>query len=157
MEDQLTSHVVNDGILAGYTISTPRQERKSSGLESKVLFATCCQDDQKPCRTCCLSLTATARDEKRSLGYFRITESPFFVFLVLPILVQLTFGDKGTDPQSLRQKVPWHLFVFIARITPPSDVSMSKERVVAKRVLPASAHCASLPDKSVELFLIHCC
>lgn len=76
MEYQLSLHIVNDRILAGITVNTPRQGRKSSGLELSsekqslvytMLPATLIRTIAQ--LVACL-WQPQQRDEKRSLGYF---------------------------------------------------------------------------------------
>lgn len=76
MEYQFSSHIVSDRILAGLTVKTPRQARKSSGLEfssgKRSLLCNLLSDRliRNLAGLIALTLAAITGGEKRSLSYF---------------------------------------------------------------------------------------
>lgn len=103
---------MNDRILAGLTINTLKQGRKSSGLElsSGKQSLTCTVLPARSVRNIAglvACLWQPIQEVKREVLAASESQNHLFLpSLFVPVFIQLTFGGNRRKPLSHRQKVP---------------------------------------------------
>lgn len=104
--------IVNERILAGLTINTPKQGRKSCGLElsSEKQSLACNVLPARSIRSIAGLVARLYQPQQEVKREVLATSEPqnhlFLPSLFVPVFIQLTFGGNRRKPVSHRQKVP---------------------------------------------------